>query len=215
MALNIEHKGATWECLTEISGKVLENYDFSETDFNNARFIDVKFINCLFNKSNISDSRIYRDSSFECCRFVNVDFSSTTIGSHKGDYIGCLFEKCKFQGVLFSSTRFRRCHFMKTKFKTVNFNGSTFHDCIFSGKFDDVSFNGLYDTNSDRKACLNNVDFSEASFGEYVSFYNCDLSTCIPPKNHSFDELLYHCDLSEPTLLSTGSKDRVVIGDFS
>jgi uncharacterized protein YjbI with pentapeptide repeats len=200
-----------WELKTRVSDQVFDGYDFSGTDFNCAIFENVNFTNCLFYKSNLSGSKLFFNSNFDNCQFLGINFSNTTFGSHKGLYFNCLFEKCQFRGKEFNFTNFSCCEFVKTKFKTVNFNGSRFYKCKFAGNFDDVSFNGIYNTNPIKEECLKDVDFSQAIFGEFVTFYNCDLSTCIPPKDSSFENLLYNIYSNDSTALSTGSKDRIIL----
>ena len=211
MEKDSKHKGVTWELKTRVSNQTFDNFDFSNTNFNSSNFHNVNFINCLFFKSNLKGSKLFYESNFDSCRFEGIDLSNSTFGSHKGTYTKCIFEKCEFKGKEFNFTEFIDCDFIKTKFKKVNFNGSKFENCRFSGKFDDVTFNGIYDTNASKTECLKNVDFSEAIFGEFVNFYNCDLSTCIPPKGTSFDELLYQLYSNDPSVLSTGSKDKIVM----
>jgi uncharacterized protein YjbI with pentapeptide repeats len=206
-----ERLGSIWELKTKVSNRVFENYDFSNVDFNSAIFENVSFANCIFFKSNLVGSRLFYNSNFDSCQFRNVNFSNSTFGSHNGIYKNCLFDKSIFKGKEFNFTKFISCEFTKTKFKSINFNGSRFIGCKFSGDFNDVAFNGIYDTNPVREECLNDVDFSEAIFGDFVSFYNCNLSTCIPPKGRTFDEILYNIYSDDSSVLSTGSKDKIVL----
>lgn len=209
--MNETEKGKIWELKTKITNKVFEEYDFTATDFNSAIFENVTFKKCVLKKSNLSGTKIFYESKFENCSFIDLNFSNTTLGSNKGIYENCQFEKCVYKGKEFDFTQFIDCTFEKMKFNNVNFNGSIFRDCKLSGKFNDVSFNGIYETNPSKDACLNRVDFTNAEFGEFVNFYNCDLSTCSPPKGLEFDELLYQIYSNDPTVLSTGTKDRIVL----
>jgi len=211
MELNDEHKGSIWNVKEKIENKVFISFDFSNTNFNSAIFENVTFKDCLFFKSNLSGSKIFYQSYFENCRFINVNLTTTTFGSNKGVYKNCLFEKCDFRGKGFNFTEFINCDFIKSKFKNINFNGSKFENCRFIGKIEDATFNGIYDTTPISTDCLKKVDFSEAVFGEFVSFFNCDLSTCIPPVGFLFSELLYNLYLNAPNILSTGSKDKITL----
>ena len=206
-----QYKGTIWELKTKISQHTFENFDFSNTDFNSAIFENVIFKDCLFFKSNLCGSKLFYQSRFENCRFISVNLSNTTFGSNKGIYKNCLFEKCDFKGRDFNFTEFINCDFVKAKLKNINFNGSKFENCRFIGKIEDTNFNGIYDTNPNSTNCLKKVDFSETIFGEFVTFFNCDLDTCIPPIGSLFNELLYNLYLNDPSILSTGSKDRIVL----
>lgn len=190
------------------------DYDFTKTNFNSAIFENINFENCLFEFSVLEGSKIFYESNFENCVFKNIDLSETTFGCHKGIYKNCIFEKCEYKYSEFNFTKFIDCIFIKAKFTTVDFNGGQFRDCIFDGKFRNVTFNGIYDSNPNSKTCLVNCDFSGSKFGNFVSFENCDLSTCTAPKGTTFNELLYQVDASNPKLLSTGSPDRLVIKDL-
>ena len=211
MEKNNQYKDTMWELKTRISHRTYENFDFSNTNFNSAIFENIIFKDCLFFKSNLDGTKLFYQSCFENCRFISVNLSNTTLGSNKGMYDNCLFEKCDFKGREFDFTEFVNCDFVKVKLKNINFNGSRFENCRFVGKIEDTVFNGIYDTNPMSAHCLKKVDFSEAIFGEFVTFCNCDLTTCVPPNGFLFDELLYNLYLDDPNVLSTGSKDRIVL----
>lgn len=209
--MNSEYKGTTFEIKTRFSGVVFEEYDFTGTNFNSGIFENVTFKNCRFHKSNLSGSKVFRESRFDSCHFLQVDLSNSTFGSHEGIYNECTFEKCNFRGKEFNFSEFIGCVFLNSTLRRINFNGSRFRTCKFVGKLDDVSFNGMYDTNPSSVACLNDVDFSDAVFGEFVNFYNCDLSSCVPPKGSAFGEILYQIYKSNTGVMSTGTKDRIVL----
>ncbi|MEI2273219.1 pentapeptide repeat-containing protein [Sphingobacterium sp. ML3W] len=212
--MNKDYVNQTLALKTKFSNKNFVNWDFTNTNFNSAIFENTNFDGCLFKASILAGSRIFYDSNFKNCIFKKINLSETTFGSHKGVYTDCIFEDCEYKYRAFNFTQFVNCKFIKTKFTTVNFNGSQFRSCIFDGKFKDVTFNGLYDTNRDSKACLQHCDFSSSIFGDFVSFDNCDLSTCTAPKDTTFDKILYQVDASNPKLLSTGSPDRLTITDI-
>lgn len=211
MERNVRHKESTWELKTIVSQQTFKNFDFTKTNFNSAIFNNVNFINCLFDKSNLSGSKLYYNSNFSDCTFTNVDLSSTTFGSHKGLYENCIFNKCNFKGKEFNFTRYVKCFFDACKLKKINFNASSFANCKFTGSMDDVTFNGMYDTNKSSFPVLDNVDFSDAKLGEFVTFIDCDLSNCTAPTGSTFDEILYNLYSDDSSVLSTGSKDRIVL----
>ena len=133
------------------------------------------------------------------------------IGAEGGLFEDCLFQRCDFRGQYFWYPFFKNCIFDKCKLKKIDFNDASFYNCKFVGKLEDVTFNGMYHKKETGLKPLENVDFSEAIFGEYVGFENCELSTCIPPKGEIFEKLLYAADLNDLGYLSTGSKDRYVL----
>ena len=93
----------------------------------------------------------------------------------------------------------------------MNFNDASFLRTKFIGKIEDTTFNGLYHKQSTGHPILDEVDFSQAIFGDFVTFEDCDLSNSSPPDGRRFEDLLYQIQSSAPKTLSTGSADRLVI----
>lgn len=209
--MNDEYKDIQLELKTKFSSRNFEKYDFSNTNFNSAIFENVFFKECIFNKTNLDGSKIFYESNFESCTFTQVNLGNTTFASNSGTYKNCTFEKCKLLGKEFNHTIFVECTFSKCNLKRINFNGSKFINCTFIGKIESTCFNGIYDTNQSPNECLNSVDFSEATFGEFVTFHNCNLSSCIPPKGRTFESMLYQIYPSKPHILSTGTEDRIIL----
>lgn len=209
--MNETEKGKKWPLKTRVAFQVFESYDFTDTDFNSAIFEQLTFKKCIFKRSKLSGTRLFYNAQFEDCAFIDLNLSNTTLGSNNAKYANCSFEKCIFKGKEFDDTEFIDCIFTKMTFSKINFNGSTFKNCEISGKLDDVSFNGMYNINPSKDACLNNVDFSGSTFGRYVTFYNCDLSSCIPPEGENFDQLLYQIYSNNSGILSTGDEDKIVL----
>jgi uncharacterized protein YjbI with pentapeptide repeats len=208
--MNDIYKGYTWKERVKFENETFQDCDFTGTIFENASFKDVTFENCIFFKSNMNHIGLWR-SRFFYCKFINVDLRNMPMGADGGLFESCLFQKCDFRGQYFWYPHFNKCIFENCKLKKIDFNDSSFHYCKFIGKIEDVTFNGMYHKKETGIKPLDYVDFSEAVFGEYVGFENCELSTCIPPQGNIFKEMLYIVDLNEPNHLSTGSKDRCVI----
>ncbi len=208
--MNDTYKGFTWEKRVKFENETFQDCDFTETIFENASFKDVTFENCLFFKSNMNHIGLW-GSRFFNCKFIHIDLRNMPMGADGGLFESCLFQKCDFRGQYFWYPHFNKCIFENCKLKKIDFNDSSFHYCKFIGKIEDVTFNGIYHKKETGIKPLDYVDFSEAVFGEYVGFENCDLSSCIPPQGSTFKEILYVVDLNEPNHLSTGSKDRYVI----
>jgi hypothetical protein len=79
------------------------------------------------------------------------------------------------------------------KLKNIDFHASLFDSCRFIGKIEDCIFRkeSLKDDLLGAKPnMMHEIDFSKAILGAYVAFDNCDLSSCIPPKDKTFDEIL-------------------------
>lgn len=72
MEYNTEYKDRKWEMKTKIENITFNSFDFSGTLFNYPIFENVQFEDCLFNRSDITDARIY-GSSFINCRFIKID----------------------------------------------------------------------------------------------------------------------------------------------
>jgi len=210
MEKNKKYKDYTWEKRTKYQNEIFCNFDFTSTIFENASFTAVTFEYCLFDKSNMNHIGLW-NGHFINCLFLNVDLRNMPIGAESGLFSNCVFEKCDLRGHSFWYPHFKECIFEKCKLKKIDFNDSSFENCKFIGKIEDVTFNGMYHENSTGHTPLENVDFSEAIFGDYVSFEDCDLSTCTPPNGKTFDSILYIIDETEPRTLSTGDKERTVI----
>lgn len=190
--MNQEHRHNKWEFKTEIKDHLFENTDFTMTDLNHPIFIDVIFKNCMFDKTKFHDARIY-GCTFIGCTFNKVKLSTATIGAHGGLFQNCEFDQCNFREASIYNPEFINCQFSKCQWRGVDLCASYFDHCKFTGKLEDVTFRGCHksDLYPDAKPNpMRNVDFSDAVFGAFVVFANCDLSTAIPPKGHSFDELL-------------------------
>lgn len=189
--MNLENINRKWEFKSEVKDYLFENVDFTLTDLNHPIFNNVIFKNCLFEKTIFEDARIYR-CQFIVCIFRKVKLS-TTIGAHGGLYQNCEFDQCNFREASFYHPEFINCKFSKCQWRGVDLCASYFDTCRFIGKLQDITFRGCYKSDLDVDAKPNpmrNVDFSEAIFGQFVSFDDCDLSTAIPPKGYSFDRLL-------------------------
>ncbi|MDR6571174.1 pentapeptide repeat-containing protein [Chitinophaga ginsengisegetis] len=209
--MNPIYKKQTWALKTKLSDQVLRDLDFTDTNMNSPIFEGVTFELCLFERTNVDNARLFYDCNFDRCIFKSVKLKNSAFGNNKGSYSNCRFEKCDFTGLHFNTTRFINCDFIRCKLKNINFNATSFLQCRFTGKLENVTFNGIYDTNKGQHPTLEDVDFSAASFGEFVSFFDCDLSACTPPLGKTFGELLYIFDLNTPAYLGTGSKNRIVI----
>lgn len=196
--------------------KVVENMDFKEirffnTDFRECRIMNSNFSNCLFEQLNLVGAKFYPDSYFKACDFIKVDFSKSTMINHKSVFSKCKFKDCQIKSLDFDFTRFENCMFKNCTFEKINFSASNFQNCRISGILKDVTFNGIYNSNQSNFKTLVEVDFSDAQFGDYVTFQDCDLSTVYPPRGTNFDEILYRINSKDKTILSTGDSDKTVI----
>jgi len=208
MSKRTKQKVATrWEPKTQIRDTTLEG-DFSNTHFNEARFFNVVWRSCTFERTVVDGARAYPPSEFVDCTFRNVDFSHTTLLSNETRCVRCTFERCRFARTGFTKARFCACTFESSTFLRIDFNGTTFEDCRFASRFAEVTFNGIYDTNPDPTVCLQRVDFTGATFGDFVSFNNCDLTSCTPPQGRTFTDLLYPFYSDDDRTRTTGSKGR-------
>ena len=199
--------------LTENSKFSNENYldyDFSFCDFNKSYFVNSNFENCIFQKGK-SLQLAFFNCRFKNCKFINFDFRSIPVGADGGVFSSCHFLSCNFKGRQFEYPHFDLCLFDKCILKNINFNDASFYKTKFIGKLEDVTFNGLYHKKSSGFKIIDYVDFSDAILGEFVTFENCDLSTSVPPMGTQFSEFLYQIKEDSPHILSTGSRDKVVI----
>ena len=208
--MNNTYRQFKWSSQTKFVDGDWFDFDLTETIFENRIFRNFTFHGCVFNKSKLDQAGFF-NCNFVDCIFDKVSFKNVAIGAEGGLYSKCKFLNCDFKGRGFSYPHFQECLFSKCKLVNVNFNDSSFNNTKFIGKLEDVSFNGIYHKGDTKYKVLEHVDFSEAEFGEFVNFYDCDLSTCIPPQGTTFDKLLYQIYSNDPNVLSTGSEDRIVL----
>lgn len=204
-AMDQSYRNTQWEFKSDIKNRIFEDVDFTQTDLNHPIFTEVVFKNCRFEKTNFEDARVY-SCSFVDCTFRKIKWSTATIGAHGGIYRNCTFDQCNFRGASIYNPEFLGCTFLNCRWKGVDLFASYFDSCVFTGKLEDVTFRGFFknDLYPDAKPNpMRNVDFSEAVFGQFVSFIGCDLTTAIPPKGFSFDQLLERTGLI-PDCISTG-----------
>lgn len=202
---------AKWLPKTEVKDALFENETFSGIDFNMPIFQGTTFKNCLFEKSNLTGPRIY-SCEFEGCKFVGMNLSGFMFGANNDKFTDCVFDRCNLKGGSFFAPEFVRTSFLDCKLSGADLNGSYFEDCRVTGKISDLTFRSKYRSDlakPKKKNLYVSIDFSEAVFGDFVTFVDCDLSRSIPPKGRTFDELLH---LLAPEIfgkdqLSTGDKD--------
>lgn len=180
-----------WQMKTKVENHIYENVDFTGTDFNHPIFQNVVFKNCTFKKCNLDDTRLYSCNFYDCV-FDKVDLRGATIGAHGGDFKNCVFKGCNFQRQRFHTPRFYNCIFDKCKLKGWEPQASYFENCKIIGHLIEVVFynNFYYDIDKNCDNLFHSIDFSQAIFGEYIIFENCDLSKSTPPNGYTFDELL-------------------------
>lgn len=195
---------------SQFSENIYVDYDFSFCDFNGSFFVKSNFENCIFQKGK-SLQLAFFGCNFKNCKFIQFDFRSIPIGADGGCFSECHFLRCNFKGRQFEYPHFDLCIFEKCLLKNINFNDSSFHKTKFIGDLEDITFNGLYHKKSTGFKIVDFVDFSQATFGEFVTFEKCDLSTSIPPSGVQFCDILYQIREDSPHILSTGSIDRIVI----
>jgi fluoroquinolone resistance protein len=205
-----KYKEFKWDKPTKFEKQVFINFDFTQANFDGVLFIECDFNGCIFKKCTPGSLGIF-GSNFTKCNFESFDFRRISVGANGGTFESCIFEKCNFSGRHFEYPHFELCIFDRCKIKNVNFNDASFSKTKFIGKIEDSTFNGLYHKKSTGHKIIDQVDFSEAIFGDFLTFENCDLSNSTPPKGKSFGDLLYQIYSNDPTTLSTGSSDRIVL----
>lgn len=199
-----------WHQATTFSGQEFLEFDFSDTDFDGVIFENSSFKNCKFHKGN-PGSLAFFGCKFFGCHFSSFDFRRISVGANGGLFDECKFSRCNFTGRQFEYPHFNQCVFDNCKLKNINFNDSSFEKCSFIGKIVDTTFNGMYHKQSTGFKALENIDFSQATFGDFVTFEDCDLTTCIPPTGITFDKILYYIYKNNQKIRSTGTKDQIVI----
>ena len=182
----------TWKLKTEVSNRIYSGEDFSGTNFNSPIFKNTSFENCFFSNCKLDDTRIY-DCNFTDCTFSKIDLRGLSIGAHGGIYLNCNFDGCDLRRRSFFSPEFINTTFSRCKLKAMEPQGSYFENCKFIGKLEDITFYEHFENDyikPRKKELFHSVDFSDAIFGDFVSFEDCDLSRSTPPAGKSFEELL-------------------------
>lgn len=182
----------TWEMKTNVENHVYEDVDFSNIDFNSPIFTNVSFKNCTFANCDLDNARTYT-CKFYTCKFDRIDLRGVSVGAHHGLFEDCIFLRCDFRRLKCSQTDFIGCIFEKCKLKGWEPDASYFENCKIIGKLSEVTFYNYYSNDfikPEKDSLFHSIDFSDAEFGEYVAFENCDLSRSLPPKGKTFEELL-------------------------
>lgn len=208
--MDTRYRKHAWSKLTNFRDKRFERYDFTDTSFDNVNLWNVNLIGCDFTGSDFSGVGVFA-CDFTGCAFTKADLRRMPIGNQGGTFRDCTFTMCDLRGQGMWLPHFANCTFDRCKLTGVNFNDATFESCTFIGKLADVTFNGIYHRERNGRPPLRDVDFSRAVLGEFVTFEDCDLASCTPPAGRRWDKLLYRLFRSRPSVLSTGSKDRIVL----
>lgn len=160
----------------------VSNCIFKETKAQELYIIASDFINCCFEKSDISHSFLNENIGKNSGSFKNTEFIETNL------------KECSFSFPIVEQCSFENCNLYAT-----NFNGSRFFDTKFKGVIDSPWFSG-YATNINKSILgifnsispknypnkMINVDFSEAKLIG-VSFINgVDLNNCKFPNNENY-----------------------------
>ena len=208
--MDTEFKNFKWATATKFEDASFDAKDFTGADFDGVLFVNCEFSGCLFKRGNPGSLGFF-GCDFTDCTFESFDFRHISVGADGGTFTRCKLLKCNFAGRHFEYPHFDECTFDHCKIKGVNFNDSSFRRCVFVGKLEDTTFNGLYHRKATGFRILDEVDFTQANLGDFVTFENCDLSNSKPPAGRTFAELLYQIYANHPTILSTGSADRIVL----
>lgn len=162
---------------------VLKDIDLSHADFSNAWLESSRFENCLFEKTDFTDSSDHGDT-FDHCVFEKCKFKLAVLGYDGSIFRNCIFKECGFQRTNFIRTEFVNTDFVNCRLNGVDFNASSFENCRFEGLLEDVWFRGTFPSESQIKDFgqpkinkMENVSFENADlFGLTISD-GCDLST--------------------------------------
>jgi fluoroquinolone resistance protein len=143
-----------------------QDLDFSSSKLNGIRLFDCEIRNCLFEKSQLKDLRVWSTVVTESS-FIGADLRKAALGGvqdgKRNTYLNVDFSEADLRETAYRAASFERCVFRNTKLVNVDFQTSTFTDCVFEGELRDVlfyrrGFNGeAFPPNE-----MVNVDFSRA-----------------------------------------------------
>lgn len=126
-----------------------QDLDFSGGKLNSLRFYESEIINCLFDRCQLKDLRLWA-TTFRDCSFRGSDLRDSALGvatleqgplkGRRNNFVGVHFTETDLRGTVYVAAAFERCIFRNAKLVKIRFGTSTFVDCQFEGELREVIF---------------------------------------------------------------------------
>lgn len=120
-----------------------EKCKFINCSFLGADLSEISFIDCVFNNSDFSMSKISNKTKIQNCFFIEsriagINFSLLNDFMTSFDFDRCLLKHCNFSNLKLKKTNFiecliEGCDFMQTDLNSSSFRKSKFSETLFEG----------------------------------------------------------------------------------
>ncbi|WP_170284677.1 pentapeptide repeat-containing protein [Kribbella amoyensis] len=153
--------------VTQLDDVHWEHLDLSYARLASWRFMNSSVEDCVFEGASCRDWRLW-GSAVEGSSFEGADLRDAALGTwHDGrsnTWRDINFAGGDLRGVLFSAGRLEGCRFIGTRISGAKFHNVNIVDCVFSGRMQNVLFDGRKLQSETIAAPLASVDFTGASF---------------------------------------------------
>ncbi len=132
--------------VSSIEGARWQSIDLSASLLSGLRFSDCQIQNCLFDRCEMTDLRVWR-TDFSNVSFREADLREVMLGgtsensSARNRFYDVDFRGADMRESMYGAAEFVRCRFDHAKLSNVDFESSTFVDCSFAGELHEVVFN--------------------------------------------------------------------------
>lgn len=127
----------------ELNQTYFEKCKFMNCSFLGADLSKVSFIDCIFNNSDFSMTRMSNGTKIQNCFFIEsriagINFSLLNDFMTSFDFDKCLLKHCNFSDLKIKKTKFigcliEGCDFMQTDLNSSSFKNSKFSETLFEG----------------------------------------------------------------------------------
>jgi uncharacterized protein YjbI with pentapeptide repeats len=155
--------------------------DLSHAELGDLRLTDLRIENCSFVKANLSDLRMW-GTQVTNSDFTQADLRNAMVGAWvdgRGDsFIDCRFDRTRLGNLMTDAGEFVRCQFLSIKLKSQRFMSTAFRHCVFTGKLQEVVFDGRDLSESTGRPGHNDMygcDFTDSQLDD-VQFIAIDAS---------------------------------------
>lgn len=165
--------------VVKIEGVRWRGLDFSGADLRELRIRDTSIEDCVFDKANCSDWRLWgtsiSDSTLRAADLRRASLGAVDSRGKRNSYARVDFGKADLRGSSWTSAEMTKCSFDFAKLQKVDFEGTNFVECSFAGELEEVVFSrhGFQHEKLPPNE-MRDVDFSKARF-TYVEFRGLDM----------------------------------------
>src|SRR5665213_2938438 len=161
--------------LQEFRGVRWQGLDLSHARLPNLRFFGAAISDCRFVGTLCRDWRLW-DSEVAGSSFAESDLREAALGTWQEErtntWRDVTFDRADLRGALALGCVLEHCSFLASRLKDIQFQQATIRHCRFSGRLQDLLFDGREIAGKPNPGVFADVDFSEATF-EDVEFRGC------------------------------------------